>query len=72
MVSPQVVEKLELRLKQLKVSIIFCQVDGIVAGDGANHFITEPVKMRMGKHKLSFIVAQSCLDCLGFRNGTLM
>lgn len=32
-VSPEVVVKLELRLKQLKVPIDFCQLDGTVAGE---------------------------------------
>lgn len=46
-----------LRLKQLKVPITFCQLDGIIV-DKMAHFIMEPVEMRMGKHRetLNFIV----------------
>lgn len=47
----EVVEKLGMRLKQLKVPIVFCQLDGTLTGRPTAHFITEPVEMRMKKHR---------------------
>lgn len=53
------IKKLEMWLRQLKVSIAFCQLDDSVAGAIPATVITEPIKTWMGAHSetLSFIVA---------------
>lgn len=50
MVSPEVVEKLGLRYKQLMVPIAFCQLDRTVAQGVRAHFIMELVELWMGNH----------------------
>lgn len=59
MVNPEVMEKLGLRLRQLKVPIAFCQLDGTMTRGSLAHFITDPVEMWMGNHRetLSFIMS---------------
>lgn len=55
LINPALVEKLGLRLKQLKVPMaFFCQLDSSVAGGRAAMFITEPIEIR---ETLSFIMA---------------
>lgn len=58
-VTPEVMEKLGLRIQQLRVPTAFYQLDGIVTWGAWSHFIMEPVEMQMGKHwdTLSFIIA---------------
>ncbi|KAG8124643.1 hypothetical protein E2320_019976 [Naja naja] len=57
--QPCLVEKLRIRLKQLKVPVVFCQLDGSVAGGIPAIFITEAVELQIGAHTktLSFKVA---------------
>lgn len=59
MVNPEVMEKLGLRLQQLRVPTAFCQLDGTVARGALAHFITDPVEMWMENHweTLSFIMS---------------
>lgn len=61
-VSPVVVvKKLGISLRQLRVPIAFCQLDGTMAGEGGGlqHFVMELVELQIGNHweTLSFIVA---------------
>ncbi|XP_058041925.1 uncharacterized protein LOC131199783 [Ahaetulla prasina] len=59
MISPELVEKMELKLRTLSKPIAFAQLDGSVAGGGPAHFVTEPIEMIIGDHReiLNFIVA---------------
>lgn len=43
------VEEMGLHLRQLKVPVAFCQLDGSVAGAAPATFITEPIEMKMGE-----------------------
>lgn len=50
-VSPEVVEKLGLRFRQLMVPIAFCQLDRTVAQGVLTHFAMELVELWMGNHQ---------------------
>lgn len=58
LVSPNTVARLGIRLRELKVPVAFCQLDGSITEGAQMTFVTEPVEMKMGSHKetLSFIV----------------
>lgn len=58
LVNPAVVEKLGMRFRLLKVSLVFCQLDGSIEREIPVTFITKPIEMQMGVHTetLSFLL----------------
>lgn len=61
LVSPKVVKKLGPCLRELKVPVAFCKLDGTVEGGAPTTFVTEPVVMRMGTHR-DFTFYHDCGD----------
>lgn len=49
-ISPALVQKLGLRVKQRKVQVAFCQLDGSIAGVASATFVTESIEMGVGAH----------------------
>lgn len=64
LVSPSVVEKLGIHLRQLKTSVAFSQLDGTLAGGAPATFVTEPVQMKMWR--------PGCWVSLGYKSGILL
>lgn len=51
LVSPGMVEKLGMCLRQLKISIAFSQLDGTLTGGSLATFLTEPMELKIGPHR---------------------
>lgn len=66
LVSPQVVEKLGLRLRKLKKPTAFSQLDNLLAGEMPATCLTEPVDLKLGTHvqTIQFIVAPAMSNAM--------